>query len=128
MARECEDEDAKWLVALFPFGARLTREEAKRVFLVQGEDPRAMCFAALVCWSGAEEEIELIRRAARLGCAAAQARMVVMSEESDCFAWAEKAAAQRDREGLKELAFMSLEWLWVCYGQEEGVVVIQGSG
>jgi hypothetical protein len=102
MASECEHEDAKWLVTLFRDGAPATTDEARRVFLEQSEDARAMFFAACVCWRRNElmEDIELVQRAAQLGYAPAQARVSEWKLGSERFSWAEKAAAQGDRDGL----------------------------
>jgi len=100
LARECKDEDAQWLVSLFPDGAPSTPDVAKSVFLAQGEDAKGLFFAARV--SGLDED--LLERAAKLGHASAQAFMAQISYGGERIAWAEKAAAQRDPDGLYHLA------------------------
>jgi hypothetical protein len=107
LARECEHDDAKWLVSLFPDGPPPTKEEAKRVFLAQANDPRAMFFGAYTCWMGDRDE-NLVRRAAYLGYAPAQAEVALWSEGHESVAWAEKSAGQGDRDGLYQLG----ECLW----------------
>jgi hypothetical protein len=109
LAKDCEHEDAKWLVSLFPDGAPGTTEEARTVFLDQGEDPRAIYFAAFMqvdefgerMQDGDEDEV---RRAAELGYAPAQAALVSCFGADDSFMWAQKAAAQGGSDGLHALA------------------------
>jgi hypothetical protein len=105
MARECRHPDAKWLASLFPAGVRWTRERIMHVMLEQGEDPRAMFLAFLL---GERSSDELIRRAAEMGYAPAQAEMSGLTEEADpeeSRRWAERSSAQRDRNGLFQLAY-----------------------
>ncbi len=99
LARECDHEDARWLLSLFPEGPP-TVEEAKEVLNSQGEDATALYFAVSFCGSTVAE-IDLLRRAALGGVARAQAWM---AGETGDIEWAEKAAAQGDREGLCLLA------------------------
>jgi hypothetical protein len=73
-----------------------TQEEARQVFLSCENDPRAVCFAGLLGWAFDE-----VRRAADLGDALAQAW--IAEEVEDCFGWAEKSAAQGEREGFNQL-------------------------
>jgi TPR repeat protein len=83
-----------------------SREEARRVFLGCEIDPRAVCFAVYLGWSA---DIE-IRRAADLGDAFAQSMVAERSfkdAQPSRFEWAEKSAAQGERDGF--------EWLGYCY-------------
>jgi hypothetical protein len=99
MARECQHEDARWLASLFPGGAQAT----KNVLLAQGDDPRAMLLASFV--GDGEMEVLLLRRAAKMGYAPAQAIVARRAgfQNEKRFVWAEKAAAQGDRTGLFQL-------------------------
>jgi hypothetical protein len=109
LAKDCEHEDAKWLVSLFPDGPPVNVEEAREVLLAQGDDPRAIYFAAFMqvdevgerMQDGDEDEV---RRAAELGYAPAQAALVSCFGADDSFIWAEKAAAQGGSDGLHALA------------------------
>jgi TPR repeat protein len=66
------------------------------VFLgCENVDPRALCFAGLL----GENEDE-IRRAADLGDAFAQAEMALRSAGQERFRWAEKSAAQEERDSF----------------------------
>ncbi len=78
----------------------------RRVFWEQGDDARAMFFAALVCNWVFPTRTEL-REPAKLGYAPAQAWLAHICDprESCRFEWAEKAAAQDDPDGIFELAF-----------------------
>jgi hypothetical protein len=87
------------------FGGRdaVTHEEVRQVFLGCGDDPRrALCFAGLGLLVS---DVGEIRRAADLGDAFAQAWMAGRSGDEDCFRWAEKSAAQGERDGLCVLAY-----------------------
>ncbi len=96
MARACEHSDAQWLVSLVKDRAA-TAKEVKKALLAQRGDPRAMFFLA----SAFVYDLELFLQSAQLGYAPAQAWMSSQGEDKkERFAWAEKAAAQRDRDGL----------------------------
>ncbi len=95
MARSCQHDDAKWLVSLFPEGARVTWEEAKNVF-ARIKEPRALYVHSVLT-----QDHEEVRKAAEFGYAPAQADMGFLAKcEKDRFAWAERAAAQGDPHGL----------------------------
>ncbi len=104
MARDCRHPDAQWLCSRFPEGSTLTDEEVVTVMLAQGDDPRAL----FLMWNHHLEQCHggstMLRRAAELGYAPAQADLVLMAEDKDAFAWAERAAVQGDRWGLYQLA------------------------
>jgi hypothetical protein len=81
LASVCEDPNAVWLTKLF--GARDvgSHEEARHVFLANENDPRALCFAALL--GGTFDEV---RGAAELGDAFAQAVMAGRTNGAhECF-------------------------------------------
>jgi hypothetical protein len=104
LASVCEHPNAVWLTKLF--GGRVVGapKEAKEVFLEKKEDKRALCFAAL-CDDFVVDEA-MIRRAAELGDAFAQAWMAggpLVGEVDGC-RWAEKSAAQGERDGFFQLA------------------------
>jgi hypothetical protein len=107
MAKECEHEDAKWLVSLFPETTWMTPE----VLLKQGNGPRAMYFAECIApisgpFGALNERIDRLQQIAELGYAPAQAWAAGASfeNEEERFALARKAAVQGDRDGLYELA------------------------
>jgi hypothetical protein len=101
LASVCEHPNAVWLTKLFAGRGVASREEAREVFLSCGNDPRALCFAGVLVSDFVE-----IRRAADLGDAFAQARMARESEE-ERLPWAEKSAAQGERDGFY--------WIGRCY-------------
>ncbi len=108
MARESPHPQAEWLVALFPREERVTPERVRDVMLQQGDEPFALYLAACV----AERDPAVMRRAANLGCAAAQSYMgsgkisesIVLQVQ-----WAERAAARRERNALFSLGDL-LRW------------------
>jgi hypothetical protein len=107
LAAGCNHPDAAWLTKLFAGRKIKTRKEATQVLLRCENDPRALCFAALLADSADE-----LRRAADLGDAYAQARMAGRTTGDECFRWGEKAAAQGECDG-----FYVLAW---CYRAGEG--------
>jgi TPR repeat protein len=72
-----------------------SQTEARRVFLGCENNPRALCFAGLLARSLGE-----IRRAADLADAFAQAWMAGQVGGEESFQWAEKSAAQGERDGF----------------------------
>jgi TPR repeat protein len=103
MARECQHPDAQWLASLFPPDENVKREHLLSVMLAQGNDPRALYIAWKV---GNRRTEELLLRAAEMGYAPAQAGLVhfMLHDGESAFRWAERSAAQLDREGLFRLA------------------------
>jgi TPR repeat protein len=94
-ASVCEHPNAVWLTKLFAACDVDSREGARQVFLGFENDPRALCFAAVL--GGDDDEI---RRDAELGDAFAQAWMARQAVSEECFWWAEKSAAQGERDGF----------------------------
>jgi len=99
LAATCRHPDAKWLTGVYEGKDVKTWEEARAVFLAQGnDDARALCFAALVDeWN---LDIPRLRRSAEMGFAFAQAWMSCHTEELERFSLASRAAAQGEREGF----------------------------
>ncbi len=101
LARTCAHPDAKWLCALFPEEGTPSDEKAEAVLVAQGDDPRAQLLIVYVrhfgCYDGTW-------RAAAMGYAPAQADLgagvVPFVPQNEQLEWAEKAAAQGDRNGL----------------------------
>jgi TPR repeat protein len=91
-----------WLTKLFGGRDVASREEAKQVFLREN-DSRALSFAGAVV-----SDFDYIRRPADLGDAFAQAAMAWETAGKECFRWAEKSAAQGERDGFYQLGR--------CYG------------
>ncbi len=111
MARECEHEDAKWLCRLIPAEKPiLTKEEMKHIFVAQGEERRALFFAAMVF---VDDEM-LLQRSAELDYHPAQAMFAARCQGCVRVEWAGKAAAQKDRIGLYELG--------KCYFEGDGCI------
>jgi hypothetical protein len=102
LAAVCKHPDAVWLTKLFAGRDVVTSVQARQVFL-DCDDPRALSLASQVHGC----DFVLLRRSAELGFAFAQARTAVVSEGEDFFVWAEKSAAQGEREG-----FFSLGHAW----------------
>ncbi len=115
LARECTHEDAKWLAGLFPKDVPLSKEEAKRVFLAQGEDARALCFAGRV--SLYDETLFL--RSAHHGYPQAQVMASIWaSDKAEKWDWIVKAFAQGERTAIALMA----DYLWkgdVCEKNEQ---------
>jgi hypothetical protein len=95
LAAVCEHLNAVWLTKLFAELEVTSRDEARLVFLGCENDPRALCFAGLLGGSSVE-----IRRAADLGDAFAQSCMAWRGVGEKRFRWAEKSAAQGERDGF----------------------------
>jgi hypothetical protein len=96
LAAVCKHLDAVWLTKSFAGLDVCTAEEARQVLLDCENDPRALCFAAFLHWG----KIDEMHRAADLGNAFAQAEMAGKSNGEERFRWAEKSAAQGERDGF----------------------------
>ncbi len=111
LARECEHEDARFLLSLFPGATPLTREEVARVFLSQSE-PRCQCGATQF-----EEQPnrELLKRSAEGGYAWGQFWYAhLCCEWFEQPQWMEKAIAQGERDAMLIMARML--WNGVRFG------------
>jgi hypothetical protein len=108
LASICEHPNAVWLTKLFDGREVASREEARQVFLSCESDLSALCFACLLGGG----TIDKIRRAADLGDAFAQADMAWRTDGEQRFRWAEKSAAQGERDGFF--------WLGDCYAHGRG--------
>jgi hypothetical protein len=95
LASVCEHPNAVWLTKLFAGREVASREEARQVFLCRENDPRALCFAGVLVI-----DFDKLRRAADLGDAFAQAEIAVHTGDEESFRWAEKSAAQGERNGF----------------------------
>lgn len=92
LATFCRHPDAQWLAQIFAGKNVRTVEEARAVFLAQGDDARALCFAALL--SGSHSDEPRLLRAAELGYAFAQVSLA-WSGKTASFAWAWPSRAAR---------------------------------
>ncbi len=101
MAKHCQHEDAKWLVALI-HSPMTTAEEARDIFLDLSEDARGVFWSLYVRTQG--EDATMVQQAAKMGYAPTQAMMAVWSKGGKHARWAEMAAAQHDPSGLYCLA------------------------
>ncbi len=119
MARACRHEDSVWLCALFPNDKPVpSKEEMKQVLLAQGEDIRALVFASMI----ARRDRDLVESSAEVGYAPAQAWFAGFCRGREQFEWASKAAAQRDRNGLVQLAMC---WRDGCGVSEDDAKAMQ---
>ncbi len=63
LARQCKHDEAKWLCKLFPDGVPNCPNRIQEVFLAQGNDAKALCFAAFfVPYCGFPERVLLERQ------------------------------------------------------------------
>jgi hypothetical protein len=105
----CDHPDAVWLTKLFAGRDVRTRAEARKVFLACENDARAICFSSSLFWNARD-----VRRAADLGYAYAQSSVAAATSFEVRFQWAERSAAQGERD-----AFF---WLGICFRDGEGCV------
>jgi TPR repeat protein len=108
LAAVCEHPNAVWLTKLFAGRDVNTDAEVREVFLGCKTDPRACSFAAALYLLSWDE----CGRAADLGDAFAQARMASRTRGEERFRFAEKSAAQGERDAFVMLGF--------CYQHGEG--------
>ncbi len=110
LASFCKHPDAVWVTKLFGGSDVASREEARQIFAGCEYDPRALCFAGVLIGDFGE-----VRRAAEFGDAFAQAWMAGKSGGcEERFRWAEKSAAQGERDGFY--------YLGDCYQDGSGCV------
>jgi hypothetical protein len=107
VAAVCKHSDAVSLTKLFAGRDASTRDEARQVFLCCENDQRAVLFAVLLVWSWNE-----IRRSAELGDLYAQASMAGQTGGEERCRWAQKSAAQGERDGFF--------WFGRCFEGGEG--------
>jgi hypothetical protein len=103
LASVCEHPNAVWVTKLFAGLDVASGAKARQVFLGCENDRRALCFAGLL-----ERDEDNIRRAAELGDSFAQACMAEETEDEERFCWAEKSAAQGERDGYELLSLFPL--------------------
>jgi hypothetical protein len=94
LAAVCGYPEVVWLLKLFVGRDVRTAEDAKLVFVELG-DTKALCFAALL---GRSPNRRCVEEAAEKGFALAQAKMTEIFFSHS--GWAEKAAAQGERDGF----------------------------
>jgi hypothetical protein len=94
LASVCEHPSAVWLTEVFGGFEVNTKEEARQVFLGKN-DPRALCFAAVLV-----RDFDEIRRVADLGDAFAQVERAWLTSGQERFRWSEKSAGQGERDGF----------------------------
>jgi hypothetical protein len=95
LAAVCEHPDAVWLTKLFGGRDVYTAKQARQVFLGCGKnDLKALAFAGLL---GQREDLQ---QAAELGDAYAQSQMGRRTKGVERFQWAQKSAAQGERDGF----------------------------
>lgn len=94
LAAVCQHEDALWLNDMCSRNNVTSAWEISRVFVRYGSDARALCFSAAI--DGDEERM---RQSARMGYAFAQAWLAKRGRREEIKEWAQKAAAQGERDG-----------------------------
>ncbi len=112
LAAACQHPEARWLTRVFAGKNVTTNEEAKDVFLSQGNnDGLALCFASML---GPKNEggIALMQRAAELGSPLAELVCSWHGDSNKRFAIALKCSLHGEREGFLALAF--------CYKEGTG--------
>ena len=110
LAGRCQHPNARWLTEVCAGKDVTTKEDAKRVFsaLCQN-DARVVCFVWLL---GEQADEAMLRLAAELGFAFAQARLAWLTQGEERFKFAQLAAAQGERDG-----FYCLGW---CFRDGNG--------
>jgi hypothetical protein len=112
-ARVCAHPDARWVCSLFPHdGEEVTRAHVLNVMRDQRNDARALFFRHVFREEEGEDAGTLLRSAAALGYAPAQAEVADGHLANERFRWAQRAGAQFDRKGLYALA--------TCYEDGDG--------
>lgn len=105
LATVCQHNDAKWLVELFSRDRVTTAWEASCAFRRETNDARALCFSAAM--AGDQERM---RRSAAMGYAFAQAWLANRTRGEESREWAQKAAAQGERDGYRQLGTKEGFW------------------
>ncbi len=105
LAQQCNHEDARLLVSLFPEGAPDSRELVAQMFLENGDEPRCLFWAAYCGALPVDEVPDVMLRVAGSGYSWAQARYSRFAKDgAEKKAWLEKAAAQGETDALFSLA------------------------
>ncbi len=117
LARHCHDKDARFLVSLFPGDAPRSKKEAIDVFRSH-DDPRSMCWTAVMVGEiNADSEL-LVRRSAEAGYEWAMCSSGVRRWGEKARAWVEQAAAKDEPDALAAVSV----WYLVGEGVEVDVI------
>lgn len=104
LAQSCEHVEAHFLKEIFAGRSVTTKEEARAILLSNENSPQAVCFAEIVMRDKDLIDWDRVRRSAELGFAFAEA---ILAEHvrtgEECFYFAQKAAAQGERNGFHML-------------------------
>ncbi len=116
LAKRCDNDDARFLVSLFPNGPPSTKAQAAAVFLAREEDPRCLSWAAQC---GTEPRRELLHRSAKGGYAwgqklCGQLHGIGGGSEDDV-AWIERAAAAGEPSALSFLGTLAATGVMVPF-------------
>ncbi len=107
LACDCKHPDAGWLTSIFEGKDVSTKEDVKKVLLLNENDARALCFAWFLNddrWN----DLSLLRRSSEMGNAFACSALVSevrFENEKEAFLLAQLAAAQHERDGFYQIAF-----------------------
>ncbi len=120
LAAQCEHEDARFLVSIFPDGAPVTAAQVSAAFLAHSEDARCLCWAASSRKQRGrivvpDDEKELMLRSAAKGYAWAQAKCQSFQEPPVFVVWLEKSVAQGEPDAMVALSYC----LWRAVGCPE---------
>ncbi len=101
LAAVCKHPDAVWLTKLFSGCHIINLTVARNILLKFESDPRVLCLVAMICYFNKEK----LHQAANLGNAFAQSKMgwAAGNRVEDCIYWAQKSAAQGERDGFYAL-------------------------
>jgi hypothetical protein len=112
LAQYCDHPDARWLCE--HFSSCETKAEMQLVLDIMDDDPRGLCFSALLTTFWAPNEAKL-RKSASLGYAFAQSWLSLELETAEALELAERAGSSGERD-----AYFAL---WRCYKRGLGMAL-----
>ncbi len=107
LARDCKHPDAVWLTSIFEGKDISTPDKARKVFLLNQNDARALCFAWWLT-DGRADDLSLLRRASEMGngfACSTLCREVWIENKEEAFRLAQLSANQQERDGFYWLGF-----------------------
>ncbi len=111
LARQCEHEDARFMVSLFPDGLPDLEREIAAVFGARHNDPRCLCWTVECDDYECNEEYRecrdaRYRRSAEGGYACGMIGFALVVEDAVATPWLEKAAALGEHRAMTELGVL----------------------
>ncbi len=104
LAKQCQHEDARYLVSLFPKGPPHSKAKAKKVFLGRGEEPHCLCWAGFFCSQNDFARWQLLKRSAEAGYSWGQMLLSFARFGSPKIELLQMAASQGEPEAMWRLA------------------------